>query len=81
MKMEDIENTFRGFSTYNSKCIEIMILLYKRSRLVVQDAPRGVNSLVARADMANTYLHYSRKKHQTHNNRPKEEFDSKVNIS
>ena len=54
-----------------------MTILYKRFQPVLQDAPRGVNSLVARADMANSYLHYSRKKHQTRNNRHKEEFDSK----
>ena len=55
-------NTYTSLETMSTRCTRCS----SRSQL-----------LVARADMANTYLHYSRKKHQTCNNRPKEEYKSK----
>ena len=80
-RWEDIENTLREFSTFKSMCIEIMIptSLETMSTRCTRCSSRS-QLLVARADMANTYLHYSRKKHQTCNNRPKEEFNSKYAV-
>ena len=81
-RWEGIENTLREFSTFKSMCtlicIERMTLtsLETMSTRCTRCSSRS-QLLVARADMANTYLHYSRKKHQTCNNRPKEEFNSK----
>ena len=77
-RWEGIENTLWEFSTFKSMCIEIMIptSLETMSTRCTRCSSRS-QLLVARADMANTYLHYSRKKHQTRNNRHKEEFDSK----
>ena len=76
-RWEDIENTLREFSTFKSMCIEIMTpaSLETMWTRCTRCSSRS-QLLVARADMANTYLHYSRKKHQTRNNRPKKEFDS-----